>query len=1199
MKCPKCQHENPENAVFCNRCGQELMTSSESSSQALSFDEKLNKIQRYLPKGLTEKILAQKDKIEGERKQVTVMFCDMKGFTPLVEKLGAEEAYNVMDQVYEILIHKVHDYEGTVNEMTGDGIMALFGAPIALEDASQWALRSALSIHREMTIFNEQHKLKMPIQMRVGIHTGPVVVGTLGNDLRVEFKAVGDTVNLASRMEGLAEPGSTYVTGDVFKLTEELFHFECLGNKAVKGKEGTVPVYKLLSARKDVYRPRLGSERMIYSKMVGRNVELDKLELQVLKAINGEGSVVNIIGEAGIGKSRLIAELKKREVMERVTLLEGRSISIGKNLSFHPIIDLFKQWARIAEDDSEIAAFNKLESAVGAVHPEEADEILPFVATLMGMKPKGRHAERVKDIEGEALEKLIAQKIRELLIKASDLRPTVVLMEDLHWADTSSIELLESIYRLAEKCRLLFINVFRPGYFNDKDGKIANIAQRFPGHYVQIDIRPLEKADCETLIDSILNIRGLPHFVRNSIVDRGSGNPFFIEEVLRSLIDDGAIVLKEGHFEVTEKIHSVVIPPTINDVLMARIDHLDERTRELVKVASVIGRSFFDRIIKDIAGSIEDVDIRLSYLKNVQLIRDRRRMHELEYLFKHALAQEAAYESILLQNRKRLHLKVASSIEKIFKERVHEFYGALAYHFSMGEDEEKAEEYLVKAGEEALQSSASSEALYYYGEALKLYLRKYGEAADPQKLASFEKNIAVAFFNKGQLASSLEYFDKVFDRWHAGPPRSKIAAAAMIIGNLLTVVVTIYFSSLMPKSVPGERDIEIAELWYKMSGVLADVDPKRMFGHTCWVAARICHFGTDKFEAGPRILAGLSGTLSYGGILFKLARKILEHSRSLVDVNNPRELIALYLHQSIYDHVTGRWEEISRFFDEKAIDNAVRAGMFWDAAMYTWFCGIVFCERGKFLRVEELVKKLDNLVGSFDYPLADMLLSELRINLFIKLRKIPEALIEVERGNSLVRQYGMDLFQIRVLGYKATLQILLNDTDGAKSSILEGRALAEKIGIVPPLIISTLLISEFLFNIHMLEEAVASGERSLMKEYRKRGFESGKAVFRNSLKYAPYRPWILRLMGVYYWLIGRQRKALERWGKSIQEAERLGARPDLSRTYFEMGKRMLGADSKYRELNGIKAESYLEKARLLFEEMGLKRDLDELDRISA
>jgi len=277
MKCPKCEFENREGAKFCNKCGQELELTCPSCRTAnrpgslfcdecghdlrkpkeegppkdLSFDEKLEKIQRYLPKGLTEKILSQKDRIEGERKQVTVMFCDMEGFTPLTEKLGPDEAYGIMDQVYEILIHKVHNYEGTVNEMTGDGIMALFGAPIALEDAPQRAIRSALAIHREMSKFSDRIRKEKadipPLRMRVGIHAGPVVVGTVGNDLRVEFKAVGDTVNLASRMEGLAEPGTTYVTEDVFSLTEGLFRFEALGDKQVKGKEAPVKVYQMIA----------------------------------------------------------------------------------------------------------------------------------------------------------------------------------------------------------------------------------------------------------------------------------------------------------------------------------------------------------------------------------------------------------------------------------------------------------------------------------------------------------------------------------------------------------------------------------------------------------------------------------------------------------------------------------------------------------------------------------------------------------------------------------------------------------------------------------------------------------------------------------------------------------------------------------------------------------------------------------------
>jgi class 3 adenylate cyclase len=511
--CSRCSFSNPPQFKFCGGCGHALNSQNEPTPRDLSFDEKLHKIQRYLPTGLTEKILSQRDKIEGERKLVTVMFCDIEGYTPLTERLGPEETYALMDQVYEILIHKVHDFEGTVNEMTGDGIMALFGAPIALEDAPQRAIRSALAIHRGIDKFSDQLKSekRIPaIRMRIGIHTGPVVVGTLGNDLRVEFKAVGDTVNLASRMEGLAEPGTTYVTEGTFKLTESFFRFEAIGKKKVKGKEEAVSVYKVLSAKDAVYRSRLGSERMIYSEMVGRDDELHRLELQVMKVINGQGSVVNIIGEAGIGKSRLIAELKKGEMMRDVKLLEGRAISIGENLSFHPITDLLKQWMGIRQDDDQETAFCKLQNELCNLFTEEAGDAVAFVATLMGITLSGSYAEKVKRLGGEALEKLILKSLRDLLILAAERTPLVIVMEDLHWADTSSLQVLESLFRLVEAQRILFINLFRPAFLQSGERIVKALKERLLGRHLEIVLEPLDERACEALIGNMLTIWETP-----------------------------------------------------------------------------------------------------------------------------------------------------------------------------------------------------------------------------------------------------------------------------------------------------------------------------------------------------------------------------------------------------------------------------------------------------------------------------------------------------------------------------------------------------------------------------------------------------------------------------------------------------------------------------------------------------------------
>ncbi len=376
MNCPKCQAENPETRKFCRGCGAKLVQvcpncgcenlpgdkfcgecghslalPPEPIPQALSFEEKLDKVQRYLPGGLTEKVLAQRGKIEGERKQVTVMFCDLVGFTSLSDRLGPEEVYSIMDEVFEILIHRVHHFGGTVNKMTG--MMALFGAPIAVEDSPQRAIHAALSIHREIARLSERLKRQKdipPLKMCIGIHTGPVVVATLGNDLRVEFTAEGDTVDLASRMEGLAEPGTTYVTEDTFKLTEGYFRFEAMGEREVRGKKAAVKAYRVIAPSTIRTRFDVSAERGL-TPFVGREKELELLLDGFERAETGRGQAFSIMGEAGVGKSRLLYEFRKAITHEDMNFLEGRCLSYSGGVAYHPIIDIFKSNFDIREDD--------------------------------------------------------------------------------------------------------------------------------------------------------------------------------------------------------------------------------------------------------------------------------------------------------------------------------------------------------------------------------------------------------------------------------------------------------------------------------------------------------------------------------------------------------------------------------------------------------------------------------------------------------------------------------------------------------------------------------------------------------------------------------------------------------------------------------------------------------------------------------
>jgi class 3 adenylate cyclase/tetratricopeptide (TPR) repeat protein len=1180
---------NPETQKFCGECGCELRTIADAPSKQFTHP------QSYTPKFLVDKILAHKSAIEGERKQVTVFFADVAGFTSLSENLDPEQVHQIMDGAFRIMMDEIHAYEGTINQFTGDGVMALFGAPVAHEDHARRACHAALAIRDAMVSYSEEVKrnLGVDFKMRAGLNTGPVVVGSIGDDLRMDYTAIGDTVNLASRIESTAKPGTVLVSNNTYKRAGQHFKFSSFGKIKVKGKEIPVDVYELGSA---IARPKSGLDRQIFSEMVGRDKEIDRLEIQVLKAINGEGSVVNIIGEAGIGKSRLVAELKKREIMKRIVLLEGRAISMGRNLSFHPIVDLLKQWARIKEDDSEAHALSKLETAIRQVYPEEMQEVLPFVATLMGMKLSGWYAERVEGIEGEALEKLILKNVRDLLIKAAELTPLMIVIEDLHWADISSIELMESLLRLAENQRILFVNVFRPGHTQTSYHIVETIKERLPVYYVEIMLKPLDERMSETLVNNMLNIKGLKLSVIGQIVERSGGNPFFIEEVVRSFIDEGAVVTKDGAFELTEKIKSMVIPHTINDVLMARIDRLEEKTRDLVKVAAVIGRSFFYKIITEVAEAVEGIDNRLSYLKDIQLIRDRQRMQELEYLFKHALAQEAAYESILLHKRKKIHLNVADSIEKVFKEKLHEFYGMLAYHYSKGEDLDKAEEYMIKAGEEALRSSASREALNYYQEALSLYLNKYGDTADLQKMAMLEKNIALALFNKGEFEDALKYFDNVLKRWGLKPLQNKILVLIKLVFDLLKLIPKLYFPSTKSAKIPDSRDNEIFNLSYKRGQTLAFLNPMRQFAEGISIIKKSLGFDLRKLEYGYDLLLAGCGLFCFTGFSFSLSNRFLKYADIIEDKKKFKELFAFKLYKLLLDCMAGNWDDIQDY-DESILDQSLKIGQFWEVSTYiTNYC-IVKQEQGEFKPVYTLIEKLSKIADSYEYITAEGYKFTREARLLIQYRKLSDAQKETERLESFAIKKISHPFLLSSHGFNAQIQILLKDFDAAEKYLNQAEEWYRIQQPVPPMYGAHYLRTKFLFDIELLEEAILSNNKSAISKHRKNAYKSSKKVLKNSSKYAVYRTGVFRLVGLYNWLLNKQKKAVKWWQRAVEEGERLGARPDLARTYMEIGKRLLEEKSKYKELNGISAPEYLEKARTMFQEMDFQWDLDELERI--
>ena len=1189
MKCPKCQFEVPEDSNFCNKCAHPL----QAQEQAPPID--FTRPHSYTPKFLAEKILTSRSAMEGERKRVTVLFADVAGFTSMSEKLDPEEVHQIMDGCFKILMDEIHNHQGTINQFTGDGVMALFGAPVAIENHAQNACQAALSIQRAMKNYSKElaTKFGLDFKMRIGLNSGPVIVGSIGDDLRMDYTAIGDTTNLAARMESMAEPDAVLVSPNTYESVRNHFKFKSLGKMTVKGKVEPLDVYELVG---QIHKPGAGMDRQIFSAMVGRDKELNILELQVMKTINGQGSIVNIIGEAGIGKSRLVSELRNSPMMKKVTLLEGRAISIGRNLSFHPIISLLRHWAHIKDDDNATAAFEKLEVAIRSTCQDDTDEILPFVATLMGMRLSGRYADSMKGIEGEALEKQILKHIKDLLTKATELTPLVIVIEDLHWADTSSIELLESLFRIAGIQRIVFINVFRPHHKETGNRILETLKERRTEYYVEIVLQPLNEQYSETLINNMLNIKGLYHSIKDKIIQRAGGNPFFIEEVIRSFIDEGAVVKKNGTFEVTDKIQSIVIPHTINDVLIARIDRLHEKTRDLVKVASVIGRSFFYRILVEVARSVDDIENRLSHLKEIQLILERQRLEELEYLFKHALAQEAAYDSILLQKRKELHLTVADAIEKVFNEKLHEFYGMLAFHYTQGENEEKTEKYLIKAGEEALKSSASSEALHYFHEALNLYLKKYGYTAAPEKVAMLEENIAHAYLYRGQFPEAAEYFRKVLIFY--GEPEIQLSVSGIIKLSLkfLYLLVGLYFPFLRWKKTPSNRDSKISYLAFQKGQCLSVIDNKRLFIEMVNHSNRVIKFDLTNLGKGIDFFCGISGLFSYGGISFTLSRKILNVATDKVDKNDVYSVLVHEMVAVCDSFLSGDWGNTKEYNNDLVNQNIKTIDIMVPA--YILFHFYTKMERGCYNEAKELKDNLSEIGDVYEHEYSIVSKHYCTSILLLKYGKFSEALIAVDEGINFIKKTAFSIWLIGMYSIKTTIQIIMRNIVEAENTLQYANEITSKF-YPPPMLLNYFLRSTFIFNLFQLEQSIKEGNTSKATQYTKRTFKTGKKAVKISQKVAFDKVETYKLMGVYYWLISKQKNALKCWSKSIAEGERLGGCLELSRTYFEIGKRLLEPGSKYKKVNGITAEDYIKKARTMFEEMDLQWDLDELDKVMA
>jgi len=701
MKCPKCQTENPSDAKFCNQCASRLELGCPACGKLnppgskfcnqCAYDLSKPKAappidysqpQTYTPKFLADKILTTRSSLEGERKLVTVLFADVANYTSISEKLDPEEVHQIMDGCFKVLLDEIHRYEGTIDKFTGDGVMALFGAPVAHEDHAQRACYAALAIQRAMEGYGEKVKKECGVdfKMRVGLNSGPVIVGSVGNDLKMDYTAVGDTVNLASRMETAAKPGAVLVSEHTYRMARDFFKFQSLGRAPVKGKEEPVEAYELLEATQVATRLEAAVIRGL-TRFVGRGKEMEALQEAFEKARSGSGQVVGIVGEAGVGKSRLLLELRKMLPDGEYTYLQGSCLHYGGSMPYLPFLDILRSYFDIKEGDREFIIKKKMSEKTGQLD-EKLKDVLPPLQDILSLKVED---EEYAKLDPPLKRMKIFEAIRDLLVRVSQNRPLVIAVEDMHWIDKTSEEFLDYLIGFLANTPIMLILLYRSEYTHQWGSK---------SYYRQIGVDQLSLAHSAELVQSILEEGEVVPELRELILNRAAGNPLFMEEFTHTLLENGSIRRKNHEYVLTRKATEIQVPDTIQGIIAARMDRLEENLKRTMQVASVIGRDFAYRILQTITGMREELKSYLINLQGLEFIYEKSLFPELEYIFKHALTQEVAYNSLLLKRRKDIHERIGKAIEELYADRLEEFYEMLAYHYSRSDNQEKAYQYL-------------------------------------------------------------------------------------------------------------------------------------------------------------------------------------------------------------------------------------------------------------------------------------------------------------------------------------------------------------------------------------------------------------------------------------------------------------------------------------------------------------------------
>ena len=697
--CPGCRREFPAGAKFCPECG----TPAAAAPRFRSPDT-------YTPKHLAEKILTSGAALAGERKQVTVLFADLKGSMELLADRDPEEARAILDPVLEHMMAAVHRYEGTVNQVMGDGIMALFGAPLTHEDHGVRACYAALAMQEAVKRYAEEVRRArgVTVQIRVGLNSGEVVVRTVGSDLRMDYTAVGHTTHLAARMEQAAMPGSIIIAPATLRLAEGYVEVKPLGPVPVKGLSEPVEMYEVTGAGSVRTRLQASAARGL-TRFVGRDTEIEQLRKALAVAAEGHGQAVAVVGEAGVGKSRLFYELTHSHRVQSWLVLESGSVSYGTATSYLPVVDLLRAYFKVQGRDDHREIRERVTGKLLTLD-ETLKPTLPAILSLLAVPVEDTHWQAL-DPPQRRLRTLDA--VKRLLLRETQEQPVLLVFEDLHWIDAETQALLDSLVDSLPTARMLLLVNYRPEYQHAWTSKT---------YYSQLRLDPLPPESTTELLGALLGADPGLDSLKRLLLKRG--NPFFLEETVRTLVETKALVGARGAYRLTLPVQSLQVPPTVQTILAARIDRLSIENKQLLQAAAVVGKDVPFGLLFAIAGLAEEAVHRgLAQLQAAEFLYETRLFPDLEYSFKHALTHEVTYGGQLQERRRALHAQVVAAIEGLHPERRPELVERLAHHSFRGELWDKAGLYARQAGDRAAALCVDTEAVAHYERALDALAR--------------------------------------------------------------------------------------------------------------------------------------------------------------------------------------------------------------------------------------------------------------------------------------------------------------------------------------------------------------------------------------------------------------------------------------------------------------------------------------------